>query len=356
MSEQGTEKATPERLKKAREKGDRVRSRELLSAMALLGGISMLGGLGPEVVQCWRILYVTCIGRIADSGNEQPWNIWSLQSSLAHACSPVFFVLLASFAGALLSGVAQSGGVTFRFEAIGLKGGRLNPLENVKNVFGLAGLTRLAKSLIPALVIVMLAISGIHRLLGSMPVMSSMRLTSTVSEVYRLLIAAAWIMLSWSAIDYVSELVRWHRRNRMSKQEIRQELKDAMGNPQMKGKMRQLQAAMRRRRTKADVARATVVITNPTHYAVALEFNFETMQPPKVLTKGRDLIAAEIRREAREAGVPLVENPPLARSLYKSVEPGQSIPFELYAAVAGILAYLYRERVEREAKALTDRP
>jgi flagellar biosynthesis protein FlhB len=92
------------------------------------------------------------------------------------------------------------------------------------------------------------------------------------------------------------------------------------------------------------------VITNPTHYAVALEFSFETMSAPTVLAKGRDLLAAEIREEARWAGVPIIENPPLARSLYKTVEPGQSIPFELYAVVAGILAYLYRQKVEERVR------
>ena len=105
---------------------------------------------------------------------------------------------------------------------------------------------------------------------------------------------------------------------------------------------------MRRRRVKADVARAAVVLTNPTHYAVALGFDFVTMEAPKVLAKGRNLLAEEIKAEARWAGVPIVENPPLARSLYRTVEVGQSIPADLYAAVAAILAYLYRQRVEAE--------
>ncbi len=98
------------------------------------------------------------------------------------------------------------------------------------------------------------------------------------------------------------------------------------------------------------MSRASVVITNPTHHAVALEFSFETMSAPTVLAKGRDLLAAEIREEARWAGVPIVENPPLARSLYKAVEPGQSVPFELYTAIAGILAYLYRQKVEERVR------
>ncbi len=137
---------------------------------------------------------------------------------------------------------------------------------------------------------------------------------------------------------------------RMTKQQQKDEIKEAMGNPQVKGRIRQVQNAMRRRRVKADISRASVIITNPTHYAVALEFSFETMAAPTVLAKGRDLHAAEIREAARWAGVPMIENPPLARSLYRSVEPGQSIPFELYAAVAGILAYLYRQKVEEKVR------
>ena len=109
---------------------------------------------------------------------------------------------------------------------------------------------------------------------------------------------------------------------------------------------------MRRRKVKADVSRAAVVLTNPTHYAVALGFDFATMDAPRVLAKGRNLLAEEIKAEARWAGVPIVENPPLARSLYRSVEVGQAIPVDLYAAVAAILAYLYRQRVEsRNARA-----
>ena len=107
---------------------------------------------------------------------------------------------------------------------------------------------------------------------------------------------------------------------------------------------------MRRRRVKADVSRAAVVLVNPTHYAVALGFDFTTMEAPKVMAKGRNLLAEEIKAEARWAGVPIIENPPLARSLYRSVEVGQPIPADLYAAVAAILAYLYRQRVESELR------
>ena len=118
----------------------------------------------------------------------------------------------------------------------------------------------------------------------------------------------------------------------------------------MKGRIRSLQRQMRRRMLRADVKKASVVVTNPTHYAVALSFDINTMEAPKVLAKGRDLLAAQIKEEARWAGVSIVENPPLARSLYRSVEPGQSIPAELYAAVAAILAYIFRQEAEERLR------
>jgi flagellar biosynthetic protein FlhB len=136
----------------------------------------------------------------------------------------------------------------------------------------------------------------------------------------------------------------------MSKQDMRDEFKQTEGNPQIRGRIRNLQRQARRKRVKEDVAKAAVVLTNPTHYAVALGFDFTTMEAPRVMAKGRNLLAEEIKAEARWAGVPIVENPPLARSLYRSVEVGQPIPADLYAAVAAILAYLYRQRVEAELR------
>jgi flagellar biosynthetic protein FlhB len=131
---------------------------------------------------------------------------------------------------------------------------------------------------------------------------------------------------------------------------MRQEFKQTEGNPQIRSRIRGLQRQMRRRKVKADVSKAAVVVTNPTHYAVALGFDFIAMDAPKMMAKGRNLLAEEIKAEARWAGVPIIENPPLARSLYRSVEVGQAIPVDLYAAVASILAFLYRQRVEQETR------
>jgi flagellar biosynthetic protein FlhB len=208
--------------------------------------------------------------------------------------------------------------------------------------------------MIPAALLAVFAVQRMARQ-WDMPPFSSVRLIALGGDVYDLLLAAAWLLFAWAAIDYLVEWRSREQRLKMSRQEMREEYKESEGNPQIRGRIRNLQRQARRRRMQADVAKAAVVITNPTHYAVALDFNFETMDAPKVLAKGRNLLAEEIKEQARWAGVPILENPALARSLYRSVEPGQSIPVELYAAVASILAFLYRQRVEQEMRQRRER-
>ena len=351
MSEKGTEQATPQRKKKAKEKGDGVRSRELLSAIAMLGGVLMLGATAHGFVSSWGKVYAESLrsAAVGEVNGEQRWNE-AIRKMLEPALLPVGLVLAASFTGALMAGVAQAGGVEIHPNAIEPQFSKLNPVTNLGHLFSLRSATRVMKSLVPAAAMVVLGWGALKELMLPMPVMSLVLLPATFSAAYGLALDAAWITLAWSALDYAIEWRSWSERLKMSKQEMREEMKDAMGNPQVKGRIRQIQRAMRKRKVKADMSKASVVITNPTHYAVALEFSFETMQAPVVLAKGRDLLAAEIREEARWAGIPIIENPPLARSLYRTVEQGQSIPFELYATVAGILAYLYRQKVEERMK------
>jgi len=351
MSEKGTEQATPQRKKKAKEKGDGVRSRELLSAMAMLGGVLMLGATAHGFVAGWGKVYTESLrsAAVGEVNGEQQWNE-AIRKMLEPALLPVGLVLAASFTGTLVAGVAQAGGVQIYPETIEPQFSKLNPATNLGEIFSLRSATRVMKSMVPAAAMVVFGWGALKTLMLSMPVMSLARLPATFSVAYGLALDAAWITLAWSALDYAIEWRSWNEKLKMSKQELREEIRDAMGSPEVKGRVRQIQRAMRKRKVKADLSKASVVITNPTHYAVALEFSFETMQAPVVLAKGRDLLAAEIREEARWAGIPIIENPPLARSLYRTVEQGQSIPFELYATVAGILAYLYRQKVEERMK------
>jgi flagellar biosynthesis protein FlhB len=352
MSGERTERATPRRRQKAQQQGDRVRSRELTAAFEMLAGVLVLGGIASH----WSSMWSGLMTQVLALGAPSVWHddqVMQTALALRHvalmALSPLLLLALIVTGAAFLVSVAQGGGVQFSAEALQPKFSRLNPATNIKNIFSLQGASRLGKSLLPAGVIVILAIQKVRSQAG-LPPMSVAHLPRMFSSAYDLLLDTAWILVAWSAIDYIVQWRSWESRMRMSKQEIREEMKESEGSPQVRSRIRGLQRQMRRRKLKADVKRATVVITNPTHYAVALSFDFETMEPPKVLAKGRNLLAEQIKGEARWAGVPIVENPPLARSLYRSVAEGQSIPVDLYAAVAAILAYLYRKQVEERVR------
>lgn len=352
MAGDRTEQATPHRREKARKEGDILHSRELTAAAGTLAGVLALALLGSRVLIAWRGAY----SGFLDLGQASRWEPAELAGTMAAlrrlalaVLAPVAAVMAAVAAGALSVGVLQTGGLSFHAGAAGLKFDRVNPLTNVKNLFSLRAAARLGKSLIPAALLAIFAVQRIARQF-SLPPFSAARLESLCSDVFGLLQAAAWLLFAWALIDYAVEWQSRESRLRMSKQDLRDEFKETEGSPQIRSRIRGLQRQMRRRQVKADVGRAAVVLTNPTHYAVALGFDFTTMEAPKVLAKGRNLLAEEIKAEARWAGVPIVENPPLARSLYRSVEVGQAIPVDLYAAVAAILAYLYRQRVEAEVR------
>lgn len=349
MSEKGTEQATEQRKEKARKKGDTVHSREMMSSLSMLAGLLVMGASARQFVSGWDEVFSRSVllgtREMGAEGLDR-----AMVRILTPSLLPVGLVLAASFGAALMAGAGQSGGLQIHGEAMEFKPERLNPVSNLGNIFSLRSVTRMGKSLVPAAVVVAVGIKALETLILPMPVMSVARLPVTLAACYDIAVKAAWVMVAWSALDYAMERVAWNKKLRMTKQEMRDEAKDTMGNPLVKGRIRRIQNAMRRRKVKAEVSRASVVITNPTHYAVALEFSFESMLAPTVLVKGQNLHALRIREEARWAGVPIVENPPLARSLYKSVEEGQAIPYEMYAAVAGILAFLYRQQVEKAAR------
>jgi flagellar biosynthetic protein FlhB len=352
MAGERSEQATQRRRDEARKEGDVLHSRELSSAAGTLAGVMVLGALGSRVLIVWRGTFAAFLALGAPAHWEpeqlQP-TLYALRRLGLAVLGPSAVIMAAVAAAALGAGIMQSGGVNVYAGAIGLKADRINPLSNLKNLFSLRAAARMGKSLIPAGLLAVFAVQRMARQL-TVPPFSTARLELLGSDVYGLLLTAAWLLFAWSVIDYLVEWQSRESRLKMSRQDMREEMKQTEGNPQIRGRIRNLQRQMRRRRVKADVSKAAVVLTNPTHYAVALAFDFTTMEAPKVVAKGRNLLAEEIKAEARWAGVPIIENPPLARSLYRSVEVGQAIPFDLYAAVAAILAYLYRQRVEAELR------
>ena len=352
MPGERTEQATQHRREKARREGDILHSRELSSAAGTLAGVIALGSFGVGSMIGWRKTFAGFLDLGAE-GCWEPERIMTTLRTMRGLMLSVFaapaLAIGAVAAAALAMGLMQTGGVQFHAGSVGLKLERINPVANAKNLFSLRAAARLGKSMIPAALLAVFAVQRLGRQL-TIPAFSVERLESIGSDAYGLLLATAWLLFGWSAIDFLVEWQSRESRLKMSKQDLRDEFKETEGNPQIRSRIRGLQRQMRRRQVKQDVAKAAVVLTNPTHFAVALKFDFSTMEAPKVLAKGRNLLAEEIKAEARWAGVPIVENPPLARSLYRSVDVGKAIPVELYAAVAAILAYLYRQRVDAELR------
>jgi flagellar biosynthetic protein FlhB len=352
MPGEKTEQGSQRKREKAREEGDVLHSRELSSAASTLAGVMVLGALGPQTLLAWR----TAFGGFLELGAAWRWEpatvaptVVAIRRLTLLVMGTSVWTVIAAAVAALGTGVLQTGGLNFTPSAIGVKIERINPISNVQNLFSLRSASRLAKSLVPAIMLAIFAVQRIARQL-SLPPFSLVRLEQLGSDVYGMMLAAAWIFFGWSAIDYMVEWRSRESRLKMSRDDMRDEMKESEGNPQTRGRIRSLRRQMRRKGVKADVSRAAVVVTNPTHYAVALGFDFKTMETPRLVAKGRNLLAEEIKAEARWAGVPIVENPEIARSIYRSVEVGQPIPVDLYAAVASILAYLYRQRVEAELR------
>jgi len=352
MSGERTERATPRKRQKAREKGDRVRSREIVAASAMVAGVLTMGTIFPGWAKQWRSDYQSSLtlGASAIWESESIEEITrNIRQVVIAMLSPLLVLSTAVGATALLVSIVQGNGLAAKAEALQPKWERINPLNNLKNLVSLRGVARLAKSLLPAVPFLILAIRRFKEQ-SEIAAFSTERLAVMWSSVYFILLDAGCVLFLWSVVDFLVEWRSWESRQKMSKQEIKDEYRETEGNPQIRSRIRSLRRQLRRRRLRADVNRASVVITNPTHYAVALSFDFETMEAPRVLAKGRNLVAEQIKNEARWAGVPVIENPPLARSLYRLVETGQAIPLQLYAAVAAILAYLYRQQVEERVR------
>jgi flagellar biosynthetic protein FlhB len=352
MPGERTEQATQHRREKARKEGDILHSRELTAAAGTLAGVVALGVLGSRSLETWRGAFAgfLILGSAGHwDGAELGPTLAAVRRLILAAVTPVGLVMAAVAAATLGAGIIQAGGISLHVGSVGFKLDRINPLTNVKNLFSLRAASRLGKSMLPVALLAVFAVQRIARQL-TIPPFSTARLEMLGADVFGLLQAAAWLLFGWAAIDYAVEWLSRESRLKMSKQDLREEMKETEGSPQIRSRIRGLQRQMRRRKVKADVSKAALVLTNPTHYAVALGFDFATLDAPRVLAKGRNLLAEEIKAEARWAGVPIVENPSLARSLYRSVEVGHSIPVDLYAAVAAILAYLYRQRVETEVR------
>lgn len=341
-----TQKATPHRRKKAREQGQLARSREFGGVLAMLGAAITLSILSTDMAEHWRNFYQGLLAAACDpelSANG-PILFWSSVEVLRWIAPVLLIAMLLSVAVTL-----AQGGLNFAPAALAPKFERLSPSSRLGQIFSLATLGNLLKSLIPFLAIALLGIGIIEAHWGELARASGEDIRTLVLQMGQLLRSvgskATLVLLVWAAVDYVLTWRQSESKLRMSHDEIKREHKENDGNPFTKIRIRKRQRSMRRRKPLEAAATATLVVTNPTHFAVALRYE-PPMRAPEVVAKGRDLLAQRIKSIAEENDVPLMENKPLARALYSTVEVGQAIPAELYQAVAEILVAVFRAQAE----------
>ena len=351
-----TEDPTAKRLADTRDKGQVPRSRELATALVMLAGAGMLVGGGS--VQASRLTEQWRRGLVVP--RELLYAPESMGLALGDAVMDALLTLAPLLLATLVAAVAAPallGGLLFSGSALRPDFSRLDPLRGFTRVFGAAGLIELGKALLKVLVVGGVAAGVAWQLvpdtlaLGRLPVEVAIGRGAWLLAVAMLMLSGGLLLVA--AVDAPLEWWRHRRALRMSREEIREEMKETDGRPEVKSRIRQLQRQFARARMLADVPKADVVVVNPTHYAVALQYDPKSMRAPRVLAKGRDLVALEIRRLATDAGVAVVEAPPLARALHASARLGGEVPPGLYLAVAQVLSYVFqvRDLVRRHGRA-----
>jgi flagellar biosynthesis protein FlhB len=340
-----TEDPTSRRLSDARDKGNVIRSMEISSwAMLVAAGFAIVF-LAP-----WMMVRVTTMsmGFIADA-HAYPLDPEHFRLLLARTGQEIGIVigpLVALFFVVSLASTVAQVGWTFSWEKIQFKFSSMSPMQGIKRIFGLRAAVEFLKGLIKIGIVGTLFIVVSVPLLRDVETMPLFTIAATLERMndmaLMLTFVALGIMTVLAGLDYVYQ--RWeHISNlRMTKQEVRDEYKQQEGDPQVKKRIAQVRMERSQARMMAAVAKADVVITNPTHYAVALAYDMNTMAAPKLVGKGVDEVAKRIREVADENEIPIVENPPLARAIYASVELDQEIPPQYYQAVAEVISYVFR--------------
>jgi flagellar biosynthetic protein FlhB len=337
-----TEEPTVRRREEAREEGQIARSVDLTAAVALLAALLLLKALGPQMVSTMLSLTVA-LGEAprVDTAELLPWILRAGRATVEILLPFVALVLLATVAGA----AAQSG-LVLTWKKLSLKPERLDPVAGFRRVFSSDALSRLAIGLLKVAIVTAIAyftiVGRIGPLLGTGALDSRSIFHLGSGVLYDLALRVGLALLVLGLIDYLLQRWKLERQLRMTKQEVRDELKKMEGDPLIKQHRRQLQARLALQRVNSAVPQADVVVTNPTEYAVALKYDDKSMTAPRVVAKGKDFLAARIRQVAVQFRVPLLQRPPLARALYAGVEVGQEVPPAFYRAVAEVLAYVYQ--------------
>jgi flagellar biosynthetic protein FlhB len=347
-----TEPATPRRLEKAREDGQVPRSRELATFMLLCVGLASLWLLASWMGGNMMVVMQTSMRFDAAAAMDSSRLLdrqWAQAMTALKALAPITLPLVA----AALLAPTLLGGWLFSPKSIKFDPKKLDPLKGLGRIFSSQGIIELVKAIAKSVLIGAVAAWFVYTHLDELLGLAKEPGHAALVHALTLLVTCCALMLLAFVvvvgIDVPYQLWSHHKKLRMSRQEIKDEHKESEGDPQLKAKIRQQQQAMARGRMMSEVPGADVIVTNPSHYAVALSYRDGEMSAPRVVAKGADHIAAKIRELGAESGVPLLEAPPLARALYRHGELEQEIPAALYTAVAQVLAWVFQLKRYQEA-------
>ena len=348
-----TEEPTAKKLSDARKKGQIARSKDLGTMFVLVGSAFALMVMGNALVEALS----TMMKRLFTLSRQETMDVHALSSVVLSGSSAVVFPMLAIFCIIILAafiGNTMLGGMAFSWEAMAPKANRLSPFAGFKRMFGVQAAVELLKSIMKFFVVFFVAFTLLSGLFEQILGLSLEAIPTNFDHAVNMLL---WMFLALAlsigiivAIDAPYQVWNHTRQLKMTKQEIKDEYKSTEGNPEIKGRIKQTQYEMSQRRMMSEVPNSDVVITNPTHYSVALKYDPNVGGAPKLVAKGLDEMAMHIRTIAKENGVEIIQSAALARSLYYTAEVDQDIPEELYAAVAQVLAFIFQLSEHKKGK------
>ena len=340
-----TEQATSRRREQAREEGNFATSREVSTLFMVAAGVMVLyfsglwmfSGLADVMKKCFHLY------RGELTVKEIHTILKDLSLSFLMIIAPA---LLIPIFGAI-SYVIQNG-INFTAKPLAPDFKKINPLAGFKKIASINSLAELVKSVLKISVLTYVVFLAVKKEWLNMPALIDMEVAASVAYIasvsFAIMVKTVWVLVVIAAIDYAYQRWNFEKGLRMSKEEIKEEMKETDGDPIIKARIKSMQREMARKRMMNDVPKADVVVTNPTHIAIAIRYDREKGNAPIVVAKGAGFVAERIRELAKKHGVPVLENKPLARTLYKTVKVGMEIPANLYKAVAEVLAYVYRLR------------
>ncbi len=341
---QKTEQPTAHKLDKARKDGQVTLSKEVGHWFMLLALALILAYVFPTSFRRLALLlqyYFEHASQISvNSGSMLDIAFYSLKNMGSILALPVLFLVIA----AITSGLVQTRGMV-SMKSMKPKMSKISPKEGLKRLFGSKALVEFFKNVVKLAVIISIAYMVMRPefdRLHSLPQLTALGVLQELSDVFlKLLIVVISVITVIAALDYGYQKYKFIHDLKMSKKEIKDEYKELVGDPHIKGKLRQLREERARSRMMQDVPQATVIMTNPTHYAVALKYDLDSMDTPILLAKGSDLIALKIKETGEENNIPIIENPPLTRAIYANVTVGDEIPAEYFEAVARVIRYVF---------------